>query len=80
MTKKRHFLEDIWYILLFDFQRDLLVMNEILGVMAVDASASSHPLSADEEDIVTPYDIQQQFDGITYDKVNNYKRSHLARS
>lgn len=37
--------------------------------MGVDALASSHPLSSKEEDIMTPADISQLFDSITYSKV-----------
>lgn len=51
------------------FQKDLIVLNEITGVMSVDALASSHPLSSKEEDIMTPEDISQLFDSITYSKV-----------
>lgn len=51
------------------FQKDLIVLNEIIGVMGVDALASSHPLSSKEEDIMTPADISQLFDSITYSKV-----------
>lgn len=51
------------------FQTDLIVLNEIIGVMGVDALASSHPLSSKEEDIMTPEDISQLFDSITYSKV-----------
>lgn len=73
------FFENIWYILPFNFQKDFLVLNDILGVMAKDALTSSHPLSAEEEDIVTSHDIEQQFDHITYEKVNNYTWAHIAR-
>ncbi|TKS69747.1 Aminopeptidase Ey [Collichthys lucidus] len=48
--------------------KDLIVLNEITGVMSVDALASSHPLSSKEEDIMTPEDISQLFDSITYSK------------
>ncbi|KAM9366567.1 aminopeptidase Ey-like [Symphorus nematophorus] len=48
--------------------KDLIVLNEILGVMDVDALASSHPLSSKEEDILKPEDISQLFDSITYSK------------
>ncbi|KAK2853497.1 hypothetical protein Q5P01_006158 [Channa striata] len=48
--------------------RDLIVMNEILGVMAVDALASSHPLSSKEEDVLRPEHINELFDSITYSK------------
>ncbi|XP_049926517.1 aminopeptidase Ey-like isoform X2 [Epinephelus moara] len=47
---------------------DLIVLNEIIGVMGVDALASSHPLSSQEEDVLTPADIGQLFDSITYSK------------
>ncbi|XP_044046067.1 aminopeptidase Ey-like [Siniperca chuatsi] len=48
--------------------KDLIVLNEIIGVMAVDALASSHPLSSKEEDILKPEHISQLFDSITYSK------------
>uniref|UniRef100_A0A8D0AY27 Aminopeptidase n=1 Tax=Sander lucioperca TaxID=283035 RepID=A0A8D0AY27_SANLU len=48
--------------------KDLIVLNEIIGVMAVDALASSHPLSSKEEDILKPEDISALFDSITYSK------------
>lgn len=51
------------------FQKDLIVLNEIVGVMGVDALASSHPLSSKEDDIQKPEDISQLFDSITYSKV-----------
>uniref|UniRef100_A0A8D3D6V7 Aminopeptidase n=1 Tax=Scophthalmus maximus TaxID=52904 RepID=A0A8D3D6V7_SCOMX len=47
---------------------DLIVLNEIIGVMAVDALASSHPLSSKEEDIMKPEHIMELFDSITYSK------------
>ncbi|CAJ1048729.1 aminopeptidase Ey-like isoform X2 [Xyrichtys novacula] len=48
--------------------KDLIVLNEITGVMGIDALASSHPLSSKEEDIQKPEDISQLFDSITYSK------------
>uniref|UniRef100_A0A3P8SB73 Aminopeptidase n=1 Tax=Amphiprion percula TaxID=161767 RepID=A0A3P8SB73_AMPPE len=48
--------------------KDLIVLNEIIGVMGVDALASSHPLSSKEEDIQRPEQISQLFDSITYSK------------
>ncbi|XP_018553001.1 aminopeptidase Ey [Lates calcarifer] len=48
--------------------KDLIVLNEIVGVMAVDALASSHPLSSKEEDIQMPEHISELFDSITYSK------------
>lgn len=55
--------------LYFFSQKDLIVLNEILGVMGVDALASSHPLSSKEEDIQRPAQISELFDSITYSKV-----------
>lgn len=51
------------------FQKDLIVLNQIIGVMSVDALASSHPLSSKEEDVLTPEHISELFDSITYSKV-----------
>ncbi|XP_076012022.1 aminopeptidase Ey-like [Genypterus blacodes] len=48
--------------------KDLIVLNEIHGVMGVDALASSHPLSSKADDILKPEDISQLFDSITYSK------------
>lgn len=49
--------------------KDLIVLNQIVGVMSVDALASSHPLSSKEEDILNPEHISELFDSITYSKV-----------
>ncbi|XP_029001190.1 aminopeptidase Ey-like [Betta splendens] len=48
--------------------KDLIVLREIMDVMAVDALASSHPLSSKEEDVLTPEQINELFDSITYSK------------
>ncbi|XP_054892863.1 aminopeptidase Ey-like [Poeciliopsis prolifica] len=48
--------------------KDLIVLNEIVGVMSVDASAYSHPLSSKEEEILRPDQINALFDSITYSK------------
>lgn len=48
--------------------KELIVINEIIGVMGVDALASSHPLTSKEDDVQTPADISQLFDSITYSK------------
>ncbi|XP_056135222.1 aminopeptidase Ey-like isoform X2 [Lampris incognitus] len=48
--------------------KDLIVLNEVHGVMGVDALASSHPLSSKEEAILRPEDIGALFDSITYSK------------
>lgn len=66
VQKQVTFSHGVWCVY---FQKDLIVLNEITGVMGVDALASSHPLSSKEEDINTPADISQLFDSITYSKV-----------
>ncbi|XP_072421563.1 alanyl (membrane) aminopeptidase b, tandem duplicate 1 [Chiloscyllium punctatum] len=48
--------------------KDLIVLDEIYRVFAVDALASSHPLSSEETDINTPAQINELFDAISYSK------------
>ncbi|CAL1604382.1 unnamed protein product [Knipowitschia caucasica] len=48
--------------------KDLIVLNEIVGVMGVDALASSHPLSSREDEVLRPEQISELFDAITYSK------------
>lgn len=50
-------------------QKDLIVQNEVYRVMAVDALASSHPLSSPADEVNTPAQISELFDSITYSKV-----------
>lgn len=50
-------------------QKDIIVQNELYRVMAVDALASSHPLSTPAEEINTPAQISEMFDSISYSKV-----------
>ncbi|KAM7406492.1 hypothetical protein PAMP_000866 [Pampus punctatissimus] len=57
-----NFTEPTWNM------NDLIVLNEIVGVMSVDALASSHPLSSNEEDVQKPEQISELFDSITYSK------------
>ncbi|XP_076980301.1 aminopeptidase N [Tamandua tetradactyla] len=47
---------------------DLMVLNDVYRVMAVDALASSHPLSTPAEEVNTPAQISEQFDSIAYSK------------
>ncbi|XP_077329964.1 aminopeptidase N-like [Lithobates pipiens] len=47
---------------------DLLVLYDTHRVMAVDALASSHPLTSPEEEVQTPSDISGLFDSIAYSK------------
>ncbi|XP_049929901.1 aminopeptidase N-like [Epinephelus moara] len=48
--------------------KDLIVLGDVHRVFAVDALASSHPLSSKEEDIKTPAQISELFDAISYSK------------
>uniref|UniRef100_A0A3Q4GW62 Aminopeptidase n=1 Tax=Neolamprologus brichardi TaxID=32507 RepID=A0A3Q4GW62_NEOBR len=48
--------------------RDLIVLDKIHKVFAVDALTSSHPLSSNEDSIVLPNQISEQFDVISYSK------------
>uniref|UniRef100_A0A8C8HM82 Aminopeptidase n=1 Tax=Oncorhynchus tshawytscha TaxID=74940 RepID=A0A8C8HM82_ONCTS len=50
--------------------KDLIVLDEVHRVFAVDALASSHPLSSKDDDIQKPEQISEQFDVISYSKVN----------
>ncbi|KAI4824305.1 hypothetical protein KUCAC02_012828 [Chaenocephalus aceratus] len=47
---------------------DLIVLNDVHRVFAVDALTSSHPLSSKEEDIQRPAQISELFDAISYSK------------
>lgn len=46
-----------------------MVTNDVYRVMAIDALASSHPLSFPEDEIQTPAQISEVFDAIAYSKV-----------
>ncbi|XP_054858173.1 aminopeptidase N [Eublepharis macularius] len=48
--------------------KDLMVTNDMYRVMAIDALASSHPLSFREEEIQSPAQISEVFDSIAYSK------------
>uniref|UniRef100_F7CVV6 Aminopeptidase n=1 Tax=Ornithorhynchus anatinus TaxID=9258 RepID=F7CVV6_ORNAN len=48
--------------------KDLIVLNDVYRVMAIDALASSHPLSTPAEEIKTPAQISELFDSISYSK------------
>ncbi|XP_041650601.1 aminopeptidase N-like isoform X2 [Cheilinus undulatus] len=56
------FAEEKWNI------KDLIVLDDVQKVMAVDALASSHPLSSKEDSIILPNQITEQFDTISYSK------------
>ncbi|XP_053741218.1 alanyl (membrane) aminopeptidase b, tandem duplicate 1 [Synchiropus splendidus] len=48
--------------------KDLIVLGDVHRVFAIDALASSHPLSSKEEDIMKPAQISELFDAISYSK------------
>ncbi|XP_071775463.1 aminopeptidase N isoform X2 [Centroberyx gerrardi] len=48
--------------------KDLIVLSDVHRVFAVDALASSHPLSSNEDDIQKPAQISELFDAISYSK------------
>ncbi|XP_043083977.1 aminopeptidase N [Puntigrus tetrazona] len=56
------FAEPSWNV------KDLIILKDVHRVFAVDALASSHPLSSDEEDIIKPEQITEQFDTVSYSK------------
>ncbi|XP_036026619.1 aminopeptidase N [Onychomys torridus] len=56
------FAEPTWNL------KDLIVQNELYRVMAVDALASSHPLSSPANEVNTPAQISELFDSISYSK------------
>lgn len=45
------------------------MLDDVHRVFAVDALASSHPLSSPEDSIVLPHQITEQFDAVSYSKV-----------
>ncbi|XP_072258837.1 aminopeptidase N-like [Pyxicephalus adspersus] len=56
------FAEPTWKI------KDLSVLYDVHRVMAVDALATSHPLSSNESEVNTPSEISGLFDSISYSK------------
>ncbi|KAM7413855.1 hypothetical protein PAMA_018920 [Pampus argenteus] len=48
--------------------KDLIILDDMHRVFAVDALASSHPLSSQEDSIILPDQINEQFDAISYSK------------
>ncbi|XP_067293179.1 alanyl (membrane) aminopeptidase b, tandem duplicate 1 [Pseudorasbora parva] len=48
--------------------KDLIVLNDVHRVFAIDALASSHPLSSKEEEVQKPEQISEVFDTISYSK------------
>lgn len=54
---------------LLHLQKDLIVLYDVHNVFAVDALASSHPLSRREEEVSDPAQISEMFNTISYKKV-----------
>lgn len=50
-------------------QKDQIILNEVHNVFAVDALASSHPLTRREEEVNDPAQISEMFNTISYSKV-----------
>ncbi|XP_050971956.1 aminopeptidase N isoform X2 [Labeo rohita] len=48
--------------------KDLMVLQQVQRAFTVDALVSSHPLSSKEDEVVTPGQIDELFDTITYSK------------
>ncbi|MCI4380406.1 hypothetical protein PGIGA_G00239860 [Pangasianodon gigas] len=48
--------------------KDLIVLYDVHRVFAVDALASSHPLSSKEDEVLRPEQISELFDAISYSK------------
>uniref|UniRef100_A0A8C1GCC5 Aminopeptidase n=1 Tax=Cyprinus carpio TaxID=7962 RepID=A0A8C1GCC5_CYPCA len=48
--------------------KDLMVLQQVQRAFEVDALVSSHPLSSQEDEVITPDQIDQLFDTITYSK------------
>ncbi|XP_060783107.1 alanyl (membrane) aminopeptidase b, tandem duplicate 1 [Neoarius graeffei] len=48
--------------------KDLIVLHDVHRVFAVDALASSHPLSSKEDEVLRPEQISEVFDAISYSK------------
>uniref|UniRef100_A0A3Q1HIW6 Aminopeptidase n=1 Tax=Anabas testudineus TaxID=64144 RepID=A0A3Q1HIW6_ANATE len=63
-----NYAEPTWNMVRNGVHIDISFLNEIISVMAVDALASSHPLSSKEADVVKPEQISELFDSITYSK------------
>eukprot|EP00064_Thunnus_orientalis_P009553 superscaffoldBa00001222_g9577 len=49
-------------------QKDTFILSDLHTAFEEDALASSHPLSAPQEDVQTTYEIIEMFDAITYSK------------
>uniref|UniRef100_A0A3B4CG94 Aminopeptidase n=1 Tax=Pygocentrus nattereri TaxID=42514 RepID=A0A3B4CG94_PYGNA len=56
------YAEPTWHL------KDLIILDDVHKVFAVDALASSRPLSSKEEDITRPEQISEVFDTISYSK------------
>lgn len=50
-------------------QKDQFILYDVHKVFAVDALASSHPLSRPEEEVNDPAQISEMFNTISYSKV-----------
>lgn len=53
-------------------QKDRFILYDVHKVFAVDALASSHPLSRREEEVNAPAEISEMFNTISYNKVRGF--------
>uniref|UniRef100_A0A3B4ZW54 Aminopeptidase n=1 Tax=Stegastes partitus TaxID=144197 RepID=A0A3B4ZW54_9TELE len=60
--------------------KDLIVLDDVHKVFAVDALTSSHPLTSKEDSIILPEQITEQFDTISYSKsyLNHFAYSNTV--
>ncbi|XP_043957728.1 aminopeptidase N-like [Gambusia affinis] len=56
------YVEPSWNI------KDYIILYDVQKVFAIDALASSHPLSRNEEEVNTPAEISEMFNTISYNK------------
>lgn len=57
-----------------------MVLNDVYRVMAIDALATSHPLSTPASEINMPAQISEVFDSISYSKVPRLCGGDTARA
>lgn len=66
--KGRNKKKDLSFVT-FLLQKDRFVLYDLHKVFAVDALASSHPLSRREDEVSEPAEISEMFNTISYNKV-----------
>lgn len=70
--------ESFSWLLSASIQKDYIILYDVQKVFAIDALASSHPLSRKEEEVNTPAEISEMFNTISYNKVWFFRKwQHL---